>query len=137
MIVSSKQKQLHAETIAAAHALRDAVQSGGIPVGFGQLRMSFAGASKDMLASVQAVMAKLDFDMRRQLPGLERVVNSERELRLIYSQHVSRWPTTAIEADFSRYAAEVCALVARVKPHTELLEKELYEPAARMFAIIV
>lgn len=132
MPVPAKIRQQHINTIAAANALRDAVRTGRLPENFGKLRMDFAIVSREILGSFQEVMNRIRPEIRSQLTGIDRVLQDERELRMLYSQHVAKWTTTSIEKDFSRYAADVCALVARVEPHLRLLEHEVYEPAMRL-----
>lgn len=128
----SKIRDQHALTLSAAKALHDATRaSASIPPGFAKLRLDFAAASRDTLVTFQDVIERVRLSVNAQSVGLDGAIRADREMRRIYSQHLSHWSPSNIDRNYSAYRIDVAALVARIEPHIRLLEAEVYEPAAQ------
>src|SRR5436305_1928033 len=131
MMMPDDCRRAHEAIRAAAYALCDCVKAGPPFTDLGRLRMNLANAVREHLPTQQGWNKDARAYFVDRMPTYERIMEEDRELRLRYSDHISRWSSNAIASNVPTYAADVAELVDRLDRHMRSLEHELYKPIHR------
>jgi len=99
----------------------------------GKMRARVAILLKEHLTSEhELLLSKLTPELRSQIPGYERVIQSTQDLRFAYSAHTGKWTSASASADWVGYRQATIELVSQLKRHAALEEQQLYKPAASL-----
>ena len=132
MSLLDESRRDHTAILAAAAALKTAIQAGPPVPDLGRLRINLATVVRSHLAKQQTLLAELKPDFCDRMDVYDRVMKQDRDLRLDYSRHIMHWDSKLVERDFASYEKDVCVMIARLNRYLKSLEANIYEPALKM-----